>query len=373
VVLSLFLTFGLTASLFAQGSATDLPGLSLVWSKNVGGLKSFALSPHARHLALLTSEGKLALWTAQDGNPVWATSHQTATNVLVSDGEGAVLTYNVRSPQQSTVVMRRTDTGAVIWSKNYYTSVWCAGFNLQGTNLAIGTGDNQLYLYDFTNGNAETKVPLSGTPVSTSFSFDSNSVLVGQWDHSGLSCYDLSGKALWLDDGADNRKYAISSVGTHYVTYIGSSNRHGRSPIAYVVRSSNGELLWAYDLQDNSYSAIAYTNDDASITGISYNKLNHSPVGWASEQKLAAIDRDGQKQWEKGGLFWSPTLICLTPDQSGLVVYDGKRKLYRLDGYGRTLSTAYLSDDLRQWSVSADNSSLVVYTHDGQLTLLHVQ
>ena len=92
-----------------------------------------------------------------------------------------------------------------------------------------------------------------------------------------------------------------------------------------------------------------------------------------NEQKLAVIDRSGQLIWTKGGLFWAPTLICLTPDQAGMVVYDGNRTLYRLDSQGRTVAHAYLSDVLRQWNVSLDDTSLVVYTHDGQLSLLHIQ
>jgi outer membrane protein assembly factor BamB len=355
----------------AQG--VPLPGLSLVWSKNVGGLRSFSLSPHAHRLSLLTDEGKLALWTAQDANPIWATGNQTASNVLVSDGDGVVLTYNALALLATTATLRKADSGAVIWSKTFNAAIWAATFSPDGTNLAIGAGDDSLYLFDLASDEAQTTVSLTGTPLSIAFGPNNTSIFVGQWDESGIACLDLTGHTKWLDKGEMDRRYEIGSVGPRFVTYIGSSNRHGRSPTVYVVRGSTGQALWTYSLDDDSYNAAAATIDTAGLTGISYTRPRQIGSHSVNEQRLTSIDRTGQMQWEKGGLFWAPKLICITPDQSGLVVYDGKRKLYRLDSQGRTVATAVLSDELRKWSVSADNTSLVVYTHDGQMSLLHIQ
>jgi outer membrane protein assembly factor BamB len=357
----------------AQTVSNGSPGFSPVWSKNVGGLRSFSLSPHAHRLALLTVEGKLALWTAQDGNPVWSTGKQLSTNVLVSDGDGSVLTYNERSLLSRTATLRRADTGAVIWAKTFDKAVWCTAFNKSGTYAAIGTGDNTLHLVNIADDDNDTMTRLDGTPLSIAFAYDGKSVLVGQWSRSGVSCLDMGGKTMWRASGEMNRKYVISSVGEKFVTYVGSSNRHDKSPIIYVLHSATGKLLWAYDLDDSSYNAIAKSSATADLTGISFANPKIIPKGSYVEQRLSVVDRSGQMEWEKGGLFWPPILICLTPDQSGLIVYDGDRTLYRLDSQGRTVAHAVLSDTLRQWSVSDDETSLVTYTHDGQLSLLHIE
>jgi WD40 repeat protein len=358
----------------AKAQTAALPGLSLVWSKNVGGLKSFSLSPHAHKLALLTSEGKLALWTAEDATPLWSKGAQNASNVIACDGSGFVLTYNLRTLLATTATLRKATTGTAIWSKTFDTAIWSAAFSPDGTDMAIGTGDNSVYLFDIASAESQIKVSLSGTPFSLAFDPDSASLFVGQWDRSGVVCLDLAGTTRWMDRGEMDRQYTIDSIGRRFLTYIGSSNRHGKSPIIYVVRADTGQSLWTYNnLDDDGYNAMACTVDTAGITGVSYSRPRQIGSHSVVQQTLTSIDRNGQMLWEKGGLFWAPQLICITPDQLGFVVYDGKRKLYRLDSQGRTVATAKLSDDLRKWSVSSDNTSLIVYTHDGQMSLLHIQ
>jgi WD40 repeat protein len=356
-----------------QQSPQSLPGISLVWSHNVGGLRSFSLSQHARRLALMTDEGKLALWTAQEGIPVWATGKQTNSEVAVSDGVGYVLSYDDRALLKEEVVLRRADTGAVVWKRTFGSAVWSAAFSQDGNLLALGTGDDNLSLINLVQSEDLTTIPIIGTPVSVVFDPSSTKVYVGHWDRSGVSCFSISGKNLWNASGEMDRTYRIAQVGPRFITYIGSSNRRGLSPVAYVVRTENGTLLWAYSFGDDNQDATASTNDIAAITAISYAAPHLLSSGSVTEQRLCVIDRSGQVQWQKGGLFWAPTLICLTPDQDGMVVYDGQRTLYRLDSEGRTVAKAFLSDVLKAWSVSTDDTSLVVYTHDGQLSLLHVQ
>jgi hypothetical protein len=355
----------------AQSSAA--PGISLVWSKNVGGLRSFSLSPHARRLALLTTEGKLALWTAQDGQPVWAVERQNANAILVSDGTGFVLTYNQRSLTAEQATLRRADSGATIWTQNFDSPVWSGAFNQDGRFAVVGTGSDNIYVYNLAVDREVTKSSVPGTPFSIAFAADSGSILVGEWDRSGIACLDLAGKMMWQAGGDSNRKYMVAHVGPRYITVVGSSNRHGKSPIIYVVRSSSGEVLWVYNLDTDCYNTNVQTSDTAEISGLSYTRSQATSDSQRSVQKLGEIDRQGQMKWTKGGLFWAPTLICLTPDQEGFVVYDGKRKLYQLDSQGRTVATALLSDTLREWAASSDNASLIVYTHDGQLSLLHIQ
>jgi WD40 repeat protein len=363
----------LTQRLSAQGNANALPGLSLVWSKNVGGLRSLSISPDAKRLVLLTTEGKIALWTAQDAAPVWSVGKQNASNVLVGNGNGLVLTYDARSLLNNTVILRKGDTGAIVWSKNLDAAIWNAAFSNDGNFLAIGAGDNTLYLFKLSGVTSGTKVSIEGTPVSLAFSYDDKSVIVGQWDRGGISCYNLSGKLMWKDRGAANRKHVISCVGRNFVTYIGSSNIRNKMPEVYVVRAETGQLLWAYNFTSEGYNAVAMTNETASMTGVSFSKPSSIGLNSTPEHRLTCVDRSGQMLWRKGGPFWSPNLICLTPDDSGMVVYDCNRTLYRLDGQGRTDAHAFLSDQLRQWVVSADRTSIIVYTHDGQLSLLHLQ
>jgi WD40 repeat protein len=373
IVLCTAILFAFVLPAFGQEPPTALPGISLVWSRSVGGLKSFALSAHARRLALLTDDGKLALWTAQQGDPVWAATGQTGSRVDVSDGLGYVLSYSPRSLLKSDIELRRADTGAVIWSDTFSSSIWSAAFNLSGNDLAIGTGDNNIRVIALSNADSVTKLSVSGTPVSLAFDPAATKLYVGLWDQGGVSCYDFSGKELWSTNGEIDRDYKICSVGAKFITYIGASIRHGTSPVAYIVRTETGTLLWAFSLPENDRDAFAESSDAAELTAMSYAEPQPISNGSIVEQRLASFDRSGQLQWQKGGLFWAPTLICLTPDQDGIVVYDGERTLYRLDSQGRTVAKAFLSDVLKGWSASTDHSSLVVYTHDGQLSLLHIQ
>jgi WD40 repeat protein len=373
-LLSILIAFiyGAGAS-YGQQLSSGLPGISLLWSKSVGGVQAISLSQKATRLAIATVEGKVAVWAAQDGIPIWATANQTCNSIQVSDGPGFVLEYTQLALDSRQIVLRKGETGAVAWKDTFFGAVWCAAFNQTGNWLAVGTGDGVVHLFDLLHGGTEQNITLAGTPTSVQFDPITDRLYVGHWDKSGVSCFTLRGEDVWDVSGEMDRIYRIFWVGPKFITYLGSSNRSGKSPVAYVVRSESGTLLWAYGFDDGDESASAQTSDTAGLTAISFALPKQISGGVLMEQRLAVIDRSGQMQWEKGGPFWSPTLISLTPDQNGMVVYDGQRTLYRLDAQGRTVAKAFLSDVLKKWSVSSDGSSLLVYTHDGQLSLLHVQ
>jgi hypothetical protein len=70
----------------------------------------------------------------------------------------------------------------------------------------------------------------------------------------------------------------------------------------------------------------------------SYVKTLNYRTGEATARKLALYDSQGRKLWEKGGEFFSPTLVALSPDGGRLTVADGANTLYTLDARGHFVS-----------------------------------
>jgi outer membrane protein assembly factor BamB len=359
-------------ALHAQPGTASLPGFSLVWRKSIQGVTAISLSPQGQRLALITDSGKLACWAGEDARRLWSVPTQKARNLMIADGPGTVLTYDALNPLFRKVTAYDAAKGRILWAHTADGAVWSAAVTRDGTHACVGTGGKSVYLYALGKVLVTRRFTLPGICESLAFSTDDQWLAVGLWDASGIQCLDLTGKTLWSLPGRTDRRYDVWGAGDRYVLGLSRANTHDSDPTVYVLRAKDGAQIWAHPLGEDCEEAIPAASDLAVHVGVSYSQSIASGPLAAREQRLASFDPTGKVVWEKGGLFFSPTLMCMAPDGAGMIVYDGQRTLYRLDEDGRIAAHSRLSDDLRAWSVTADDKLLLVYTHDGQLTMLKI-
>ena len=91
------------------------------------------------------------------------------------------------------------------------------------------------------------------------------------------------------------------------------------------------------------------------------------------ERKVAVYSAKGQPLWEKGGLFFSPRLVALSPTGSSVIVSDGKSSFYNIESTGKIRSKLKLEGTIRTCVPSNDCRRILTYCGDGLLYLIGVR
>jgi hypothetical protein len=90
------------------------------------------------------------------------------------------------------------------------------------------------------------------------------------------------------------------------------------------------------------------------------------------ERKVAVYRSDGHLLWEKGGLFFGPRLMALSPTGSSVIVSDGEHSIYNLDRRGKILSKFDMAGGIRKAVSSEDGRRILLHCGDGWLYLMGV-
>ncbi|MGB9589104.1 MAG: hypothetical protein ACPL7O_13070, partial [Armatimonadota bacterium] len=88
------------------------------------------------------------------------------------------------------------------------------------------------------------------------------------------------------------------------------------------------------------------------------------------ERRVAVYSTVGRLLWEKGGLFFAPHLVALSPKGSSVIVSDGEKSLYNIDNRGKLLSKYTLPATLRETVASEDGRAILIYCGNGWLYLV---
>jgi WD40 repeat protein len=394
---------------------TETGTIDTLWSGPTNGFRAASFAPDDSSFAVVGVGGSITLYrkkTDKVWKSVWNQAVAGATNALPSPGGKVVLAYAAMDPtRQSVTFIQEVDAYPVPLPKGKGVkretspnakgagvcevslcrfildgSVWDAALSADGHSAAIVTGGHSLYLFHLDGTPTYRRVTIRGTGDSIAISQDGSFLASGTWDASGVSCYARDGSLLWrYPDDVDpsgsivNRLFeAQIAKDSPYVLGLSYANVDQGNATVYLWRKSSASPRWIYALGPNDSDPQAMIAANGSYVAVAYvHRLMHGNKS-AQEHLLVLLDRYGtagfgHEVWPtpRGGLLMSPTLVAISPDGNTITVTDGQRKIYTYDSDGRISAPAKTMTALiHQTIASNDGRYVLVYTGDGQLTLV---
>jgi hypothetical protein len=365
-------------------------GFAKIWSRQVEPLVDLNLSPGGHFLGLLTHTGKLAVWDVNSGDPIWSVHGITQHNVVISDTLGlagvydgmnrlspSVNIYGATPPSASnSSTSLQPTTGHKLLKVFLNGAVWRSASSPDGKYFAFGDGARQIAVIGLARSpHPLGTYPVDGIPNDISFTGDSQAIVAGLWNQSGVETIDLYGHILTSYLGPNVRRFDVSVAPTsREVLALAFYNRESLHPVISLL-DSNANLEWSYDPGEGASAANAILGDGGQVSYISFIQTVHHPRQAAkTERYLSAIDSTGNLLWNKGGLFVQLKLICLAPDGTGVIAYDdGNLTLYKFGSDGSHQARLVLPAKLQQlYSVSDNRRRLIVYLIDGTLMRIDI-
>lgn len=354
-----------SAALHAAGNET----ISILWEHKANRPQSLTISPGGQFFGGVDKDGLVRLYD-ESGKALWTKSVDGATDVLVARSGQSMLVYSRLNPIHRTVRFYRRD-GSMLWSHEVQGSVWAGAVTPDGQYAAVTTGEKFLYRYTpHPTSPKYRRWRLKGIGHCLTFTPDSNRMVVGTWQDSTIACYDLEGSAKWLLEQDSKHQYGLrlSSDGKH-ILGVRPGTQHTPSG-EICLWDSDGQGIWQRDLA--GYDIEARVSPQSKYVAVSYATILKHKNTEIVERKVAVYAADGKLSWEKGGLFFGPRLVALSPTGDSVIVSDGNRSIYNIDRSGRILSKRNFRSRVEMTSSSDDGRRILIYCSDGSLYLLGV-
>ena len=349
-------------------------------------LVDVAVSPQGSYVGLITQSGKLALWSGDLGRSIWSEPGISEHNVAVSDEMGYAIVYDQMNRIDRSICLYR-GSGQQPSSDEAVTprprrilrtvldgAVWSTAVSFDGSYAACGTGSRQVCLFSLGPKPRVSAYPIDGICNDIAFARNNQYVAIGLWNQSGVETMDMSGRLLWNYLAANDRRYMVSiSPDSQHVLAVSYFNPQWSEPIITLFENGGG-VRWSHWLGANTSEPTIALGANSTISFASFTQTVHLGQNMVPERTLIALGPDGDVNWvHRGGVFFSLELICLTPDGTGIVAYDGNRTLYRLNSDGQVTAHYKLPAALQYWASTYDHKHLLIYTTDSELTMLSVR
>lgn len=367
VVGALLLIFALIASFHVLSQNPE--SISIQWKQQVKLPVCLAMSQDDRFYGAVDKEGNVQFYD-QGGHLLWNKNVEGATDVMIAKNGESVLVYSRLNPIYQEVCFFRGD-GRPMWTHRVDGSVWSGAVSPDGMYAAVTTGKGFLYAYrPDPNHPRYRRWRLDGIGHCVTFSPDNRRVIAGTWQKSGLACYDVDGTFLWRRMHDTDRQYEleISADGKRILGILPGRQHDPKMEIHFW--DSEGNLLWTHPL--DAFDGHALVSPESQYVAISYAGYLAEHGSRILQRKVAVYKADGKLLWQKGGLFFGPHLIALSPSGSSVIVSDGEKSLYNIDKNGRILSKLTLGGAIRKTICSEDGNRMLVYCDDGCLYLIRV-
>jgi hypothetical protein len=262
------------------------------------------------------------------------------------------------------------------------SAVWLAQLSADGQKAVIGTGRASLYIIPMrrdavVNG---PSVRLPGIPESVDVAAGEPIALLGTWREGGICAWGLDRSPRWQRaESQASRTYdvQISADGSTAVAVSAEGPRR-ESARLHAWDARTGELLWIEDLGGSAPKVRVSAN--GKYIAVSYSRVADYSNGSKVERKVALFERDGRRRFEdRGGVYFSPEVVCLSANGDRLTVRDPSGMLWTLDRDGRTVARLRLPKDekdktstpaIRDILATDDGAYLLVQRADNQITLL---
>lgn len=365
LALAVLLILSASAALYA----TRNEAISILWRQKANRPQSLTIAPGGQFFGGVDEDGLVRLYD-EHGDLLWTKKIDGATDVLVARSGQSMLVYSRLNPIHRTVRFYRRD-GSMVWSHEVQGSVWAGAVTPDGQYAAVTTGER--FLYRYTPHPSSPKFRrwrLKGIGHCLAFTPDSNRIVVGTWQDSTIACYDLEGSAKWLLEQETKQQYELhlSTDGRH-ILGVRPGTQHTPSG-EICLWDSDGQGIWQRDL--SGYDIEARISPQSRYVAVSYATILKHKNAEIVERKVAVYAADGRLSWEKGGLFFGPRLVALSPTGDSVIVSDGNRSLYNMDRSGRILSKRSFRAKIEMTASSDDGRRILIYCSDGSFYLLGV-
>lgn len=356
-------------SYITPDTASAQEEITVGWKSPVNQPGSLTMSSGGRYCASVDKDGTVRLYDIA-GKLLWKQRVEGATDALIAHNGQSVLVYSRLNPVYKEVHFFQRD-GKRLWKHQVEGAVWSGAVSSDGMHAAVTTGERYVYIYRPDPGSPRyRRWRLEGIGYRVVFTPDSKRVVVGTWQESQLACYDLHGKFQWRASHDEGRQYDlhVSADSKSILGLISATPHDPGNELCFW--NASGKMLWKKPL--SGFEARALVSPQSQYVAVSYADYITEGTD-IIERKVAVYQANGELSWEKGGLFFGPRLIALSPTGASVIVSDGERSLYNIDRRGRILSKLTLQGTVRQSISSEDGRSILLYCGDGWLYLLKVR
>lgn len=337
------------------------------WKQPVDQPICLAMSTGCQYYGVVEKDGTVRLYSA-NGRLMWKQEVDGATNMLIAKNCQSVLVYSKLNPSHQYISFY-TKEGRRLWRHEVEGSVWAGAISPDGTLVAITTSEQYVYVYK-----PDPKRPsyrrwrLDGIGYQVTFSGDSNRVIIGTSDESALVCYDIYGRFQWRYRHSRDVRYhlCISGDGRRILGILAGTADDPE--MEFCLWDSGGKRLWKRSM--SAFDGRAVLSPQSRYVAVSYACYLGDGESQAVERRVAVYSSVGRLLWEKGGLFFAPHLIALSPKGSSVIVSDGEKSLYNIDSRGKLLSKYTLPATLRETVASEDGRAILIYCGNGWLYLV---
>jgi len=365
----------------AQGILPDDVFLQ-AWKKTIPGYHSSSLSPEADYAAVISGD-KPTVTLYRLGatvTPSWGEKVDGATRVAVSTNARNVLVYTTWNPVKRTLTILKGSDGSILSQKTLDGAIWDVSISTDGCFASVVTGNHSLYMVTLGNQPEFNRWDLDGIGNTVAFTRNSEGVIAGTWDESGVSCYTRAGDTQWQYPVRDedrrnlmNRLFEahVADNGEYVLGMSYANIRQGDGTLYLWRNDGSGVPLWTRELGDDTFYPKAQITADGKFIAVSYLRLITRKNTSIQERRIMVLDDENNILWDKGGLLLAPELISLAPDGHRVTVSNGQNTLYHLSGNGHITPATWTAPGMiRDTQASADGNFLLVYSGDGTLTLL---
>ncbi|MCL6518253.1 MAG: WD40 repeat domain-containing protein [Armatimonadetes bacterium] len=356
--------------LFAGINGAVGDDLHLIWKRPIKPPVSLTIAPGGNYFGTVDTEGNVRFYN-KNARLIWQKKIEGATDALIAQNGSSLLVYTKLDPTRTTVHYFRLNNN-LYWRHDVSGSIWSAAVSPNGDYVAVGTGKCYLYLYPpYPIRPRWRRWRLEGIVHSLTFTPDSQRIVAGTWQKSAIACYDLKSKLLWRYGHYNDRQYDLQ-VSADGNTILGVQPGSQHRPVTEVcLWNTQGRLLWRQKVE--GFEPFARVSPRSQYVAISFAKYLSRSRSHMLERKIKVYSAKGNLLWEKGGLFFSPRLVAISPTGSSVIASDGKSSLYNIQSDGKIRSKLTLGGVIRTCIPSNDCRQILIYCGDGWLYLVGVR
>lgn len=353
----------------SQASADSTESINIQWKRAIAEPICLTMTQDGKFFGSVDKSGNVQFFDAK-GSLLWKKQVEGATDILIARNGQSVLVYSKLNPVYEDVYFFRNN-GTRLWKQHVEGPIWAGAVSTDGSYAAVTTGKQFIYVYS-----PDPKHPkyrrwrLDGIGHIATFTPDNEHVIIGTWQNSGLVCYGRGGELKWHTRNSTDRQYDLR-ISADGKTILGMIPGRFLSPhIELRLWNSDGKSIWMQTL--DGYDGHCLVSPTSQYIALSYADIISHKSSEIIERKVAVYKTDGELLWEKGGLFFGPRLVALSPKGSSVIVWDGAKSLYNIDRSGRILSKLILGGKVRKALPTEDGRKVIIYCGDGWMYLLNV-
>lgn len=348
----------------------DRESISITWKRPMKEPICLSMTQDGKFYGTIDRDGLVQFYN-RNGSIIWKQRVEGATDMMIAKNGANVLVYSKLNPVYQNVYFYRGD-GRMLWKHQVDGCIWSGDVSPNGDYATVATGKRFVYVYmPDASRPRYRRWRLNGIGHCVAFTPDNMRLIVGTWQESSLLCYDREGKFHWRVPHDTEIQYDLhpSMDGSKILGILPGKQIDPKLELS--LWNSGGKQLWTRKLE--GFDGHALVSPKSQYVAVSYaGFLKRKDDTDIIERKVAVFKANGELWWEKGGLFFGPRLVALSPKGSSVIVWDGEKSLYNIDKRGRILSKLSLKGRLRKTIASDDGRRIMLYCGDGYLYLLSV-